>query len=70
MAEDNFVTRVLSRELSLDSAVADSPIFRANLQIHEDDVEELAAWLDAITKILRNILDSSSCMFPSFMQCL
>jgi len=59
--EENIVTSVLSRELSLESAVTDSPVFRANLQIHEDDVEELASWLDAITKILRNILDSSSC---------
>ena len=64
--EELIVTNVLSRDLSLDAAISDSPIFRANLQIYEDDIDELTLWLDSMTKIFRNVLDSSSCKYSLF----
>ena len=65
--EELVVANVLSRDLSLEAAVSDSPTFRANLQIYEDDIDELTMWLDSITKIFRNVLDSSSCkLMPKY----
>lgn len=57
-------------DLGLELAATDSPEFRARLQNYEDDIEHLALWLDTVTKLLRNILDSSACTRLHCLACL
>ncbi|KAJ3066631.1 SNF1-interacting protein, partial [Quaeritorhiza haematococci] len=46
-----------SVEVTLEMAVRDSPYFRANINHFEDELEDLAKWLDGLCKALRGYAD-------------
>ncbi|KAJ3307697.1 SNF1-interacting protein, partial [Blyttiomyces sp. JEL0837] len=46
-----------SLDMSLDMAARDSPYLRANLNHFEDDVEELARWMDGVVKAMKNYFE-------------
>ena len=61
--------------LTFDDAKKDSPLFRANIQRTEDEVEKLAIWLDGICKSLKAYIDEimrppcfAFCSFKCFIR--
>ena len=48
------------RQCSLDLVISDSPLFRATIQLIEDDLEEISKWLDVGVKGLRHALENAA----------
>jgi hypothetical protein len=49
--------------LTIQDAVLDSPIFRANVTHIEDQVDQIQLWLEGLTKQLRLYLDELNSRF-------
>ena len=47
-------------DLTFESALTDSPQFRAVLQRHEDEFEEFGKWLELVCRYIRTFLEDFS----------
>lgn len=59
---NNNGTNHSSLELDFDEAVLDSPIFRASIQMNEDQLEQLSVLLETINKTSRICFEHANSM--------